>query len=162
MKSGWIGIVAIVAFGSTSASATMFRNGCQTMQRLAQQHSNDMARRDHLDHAGLRAEQEEALERRMLLTATIVRRGQSPSGHARHVTPQICAYRAARGLLRRYRDPAAVFGRWKLGSRNGKVPLPITNSSSLPSASLPTAPCRVSCARCFTSKCMVRCSNGGE
>lgn len=52
MKSVWIGIVAIVAFASTSASAHMLKTGCQAMRRLAQEHSNDMARRDHLDHAG--------------------------------------------------------------------------------------------------------------
>lgn len=31
---------------------TTAKTSCQTMQRLAQEHSHDMARRDHLDHDG--------------------------------------------------------------------------------------------------------------
>jgi uncharacterized protein YkwD len=49
MKSGLIGMAAIFAIGLTPAHA---KSSCQMMQRLAQEHSNDMARRDHLDHAG--------------------------------------------------------------------------------------------------------------
>jgi uncharacterized protein YkwD len=52
MKSFWISVLLILSFGLTPANAKFLKAGCQTMQRLAQEHSNDMARRDHLDHAG--------------------------------------------------------------------------------------------------------------
>ena len=52
MKSGWIGMAAILIYGLTPANAKLLKTDCQTMQRLAQEHSNDMARRDRLDHAG--------------------------------------------------------------------------------------------------------------
>lgn len=47
MKSFWIGLALILPFGIVPANAS-----CQTMQQLAQEHSNDMARRGHLDHRG--------------------------------------------------------------------------------------------------------------
>jgi uncharacterized protein YkwD len=52
MKSGWMVVVAIVIYGLTPANGKPLKTGCQTMQRLAQEHANDMARRDRLDHAG--------------------------------------------------------------------------------------------------------------
>jgi uncharacterized protein YkwD len=52
MKSLWVGIAAILAFGLTPADAKILKTSCWTMQLLAQEHSSDMARRDHLDHAG--------------------------------------------------------------------------------------------------------------
>jgi uncharacterized protein YkwD len=36
----------------TSAHAELLLDGCSQMQALAQEHANDMARRDRLDHAG--------------------------------------------------------------------------------------------------------------
>jgi uncharacterized protein YkwD len=51
MKSGWI-VVAVLVFGLTPANAKILKSSCHTMQQLAQEHSNDMARRNHLDHAG--------------------------------------------------------------------------------------------------------------
>ena len=47
MKSFWIGLALILPFGFEPANAS-----CRAMQQLAQEHSNDMARRDHLDHRG--------------------------------------------------------------------------------------------------------------
>jgi uncharacterized protein YkwD len=49
MKSYWMGVAAILVCGLMPANA---KSDCQTMQRLAQEHANDMARRDRLDHAG--------------------------------------------------------------------------------------------------------------
>jgi uncharacterized protein YkwD len=49
MKSGLMVVAAILLCGLTPANA---KTDCQTMQRLAQEHANDMARRDRLDHAG--------------------------------------------------------------------------------------------------------------
>jgi uncharacterized protein YkwD len=47
MKSFLIGVALTLLFGIESANAS-----CQTMRRLAQEHSIDMAHRDHLDHRG--------------------------------------------------------------------------------------------------------------
>jgi len=52
MKSLWLAMAAIVAFASTPADARTLKTSCWTMQLLAQEHANDMARRDRLDHAG--------------------------------------------------------------------------------------------------------------
>ena len=49
MKSRWIGVAAIWLSVLTPVTA---KADCQTMQQLAQEHANDMARRDRLDHAG--------------------------------------------------------------------------------------------------------------
>jgi uncharacterized protein YkwD len=49
MKFLWMGVAAILICGLTQANA---KSDCQTIQRLAQEHANDMARRDSLDHAG--------------------------------------------------------------------------------------------------------------
>ena len=49
MKSGLMVVAAILLCGLTPENA---KADCQTMQRLAQEHANDMARRDRLDHAG--------------------------------------------------------------------------------------------------------------
>lgn len=47
MKSFLIGVALTLLFGIELANAS-----CQTMRRLAQEHSIDMAHRDHLDHRG--------------------------------------------------------------------------------------------------------------
>ena len=52
MKHRRIGVAAILLHGLTPAHASSLKTDCAIMQRLAQEHSNDMARRDHLDHAG--------------------------------------------------------------------------------------------------------------
>jgi uncharacterized protein YkwD len=52
MKYFWIGVPLILTFGFTPANAKIQKTSCQTVQRLAQEHSNDMARRDRMDHAG--------------------------------------------------------------------------------------------------------------
>ncbi len=49
MKCALIGVAIVLIYGFTPAQA---KADCATMQQLAQEHSNDMARRDHLDHAG--------------------------------------------------------------------------------------------------------------
>jgi uncharacterized protein YkwD len=49
VKSAWMGLAAILFCGLAPAGA---KSDCQTIQRLAQEHANDMARRDSLDHAG--------------------------------------------------------------------------------------------------------------
>lgn len=56
MKSFWIG-VALLAFGFAAVGCTgqVLNTNCPAMQQLAQEHANDMARRDHLDHAGFRS-----------------------------------------------------------------------------------------------------------
>jgi uncharacterized protein YkwD len=51
MKAGWL-VFAVLVFGLTPANAKTLKASCRTMQQLAQEHSNDMAHRDHLDHAG--------------------------------------------------------------------------------------------------------------
>lgn len=43
------GAASLLFLGLTAVNAEA---ACQAMQRLAQQHSNDMARRGHLDYAG--------------------------------------------------------------------------------------------------------------
>jgi len=45
LKPAIIAIVLLLAIGEARAS-------CATMQKLAQEHSNDMARRGAMDHAG--------------------------------------------------------------------------------------------------------------
>ena len=51
MKSRLIMCAALLLAVSTSADAKGKTN-CALMQQLAQQHSNDMARRESMDHAG--------------------------------------------------------------------------------------------------------------
>jgi uncharacterized protein YkwD len=51
MKLLWIFCAAMLIPMTTPAEAKPKTN-CRLMQQLAQQHSNDMARRDTLDHAG--------------------------------------------------------------------------------------------------------------
>ena len=51
MKLPWILCAAMLLPLTTPADAKAKAN-CRLMQRLAQQHSTDMARRDTLDHAG--------------------------------------------------------------------------------------------------------------
>ena len=51
MKTVWLPCAAILLAATTPSSAEGESN-CGLMQRLAQQHSNDMARRNSLDHAG--------------------------------------------------------------------------------------------------------------
>lgn len=51
MKLLWIFCAAMLLPLTTPADAKSKTN-CRLMQRLAQEHSNDMARRDTLDHAG--------------------------------------------------------------------------------------------------------------
>jgi hypothetical protein len=49
MKLRWIVCASMVLAATTHAQAA---SDCALMQRLAQQHSNDMARRDAMDHSG--------------------------------------------------------------------------------------------------------------
>jgi uncharacterized protein YkwD len=51
MKLLWIFCAAMLVSTATAAQAKTKTN-CRLMQQLAQQHSNDMARRESLDHAG--------------------------------------------------------------------------------------------------------------
>ena len=52
MKPCLIATTALLVFASMPAEAKVLKTSCQTMQRLAKEHSLDMARRDSLDHAG--------------------------------------------------------------------------------------------------------------
>jgi len=53
MKFRLMGVAtAMLIYGLSPANAKLLKTSCQTMQRLAQEHANDMARRDRLDHAG--------------------------------------------------------------------------------------------------------------
>jgi uncharacterized protein YkwD len=52
MKPVWIVFTAILAMVSNPAESKPRTTACQLMQRLVQEHANDMARREHLDHAG--------------------------------------------------------------------------------------------------------------
>ncbi|MBX9841216.1 MAG: CAP domain-containing protein [Xanthobacteraceae bacterium] len=52
MKPVWIVSAAMLVMASSSVNAKSRAASCQLMQRLAQQHANDMARRESLDHAG--------------------------------------------------------------------------------------------------------------
>ena len=52
MKLRLIATTALLVFASTPVEAKVLKTSCQTMQRLAKEHSLDMARRDSLDHAG--------------------------------------------------------------------------------------------------------------
>jgi uncharacterized protein YkwD len=51
VKLHWI-FCAAMLLPMTSPADAKEKANCRLMQRLAQQHSNDMARRDALDHAG--------------------------------------------------------------------------------------------------------------
>jgi len=51
MKSVWIVSAAMLVAASTPAVAKP-KGSCGLMQQLAQQHANDMARRQSLDHSG--------------------------------------------------------------------------------------------------------------
>jgi uncharacterized protein YkwD len=51
MKPRWVlGFAALLVVGTPDGAES--KTNCALMQRLAQQHSNDMARRERLDHAG--------------------------------------------------------------------------------------------------------------
>ena len=51
MKLPWI-LCAAVLLSTAAPGYAEAKSGCRLMQQLAQQHSNDMARRNRLDHAG--------------------------------------------------------------------------------------------------------------
>jgi hypothetical protein len=51
MKSVWILCAAMLVIVSVPTDATA-KSDCALMQRLAQEHSNDMARRESMDHSG--------------------------------------------------------------------------------------------------------------
>jgi uncharacterized protein YkwD len=51
MTAAWIASAAIVVVALTPVKAEPLLGGCGHMQALAQEHANDMARRDRLDHA---------------------------------------------------------------------------------------------------------------
>ena len=51
MQTIWIPC-AVMVLAATTPSSAEGESNCGMMQRLAQQHSNDMARRNSLDHAG--------------------------------------------------------------------------------------------------------------
>ena len=51
MKAPWfLGAAMLLSIAATEYAQA--KSKCQLMQQLAQQHSNDMARRDRMDHAG--------------------------------------------------------------------------------------------------------------
>ncbi len=52
MKAVWIASAALMVAALAPAKAEPANAGCGLMQQLAQEHANDMARRDRLDHAG--------------------------------------------------------------------------------------------------------------
>lgn len=52
MKRIAMAVLAIAVGALSPANGKASKSGCQALHRLAQAHSNDMARRDHLDHAG--------------------------------------------------------------------------------------------------------------
>lgn len=52
MKAPWMMSAALLVAALTPAKAEPLTAGCGHMQSLAQEHANDMARRDRLDHAG--------------------------------------------------------------------------------------------------------------
>jgi uncharacterized protein YkwD len=54
MKAAWIASIPILAIAFTTANAEPLLGGCGHLQALAQEHANDMARRDRLDHAGFK------------------------------------------------------------------------------------------------------------
>jgi hypothetical protein len=51
MKSTWLCCAAVLLAFSVPAAANA-KSDCALMQRLAQEHSNDMARRESMDHSG--------------------------------------------------------------------------------------------------------------
>ena len=52
MIAAWITSAAILVVAFTPAKAEPKPASCGLMQKLAQEHANDMARRESLDHAG--------------------------------------------------------------------------------------------------------------
>jgi uncharacterized protein YkwD len=54
MKAAFLASAAILVIASTPSNAEPLLGGCGAMQTLAQEHANDMARRDRLDHAGFK------------------------------------------------------------------------------------------------------------
>ena len=54
MKAAALASAAILAIAFTPAIAEPMLGGCGHLQALAQEHANDMARRDRLDHAGFK------------------------------------------------------------------------------------------------------------
>ena len=51
MKAAWIfSVVTLLALSATAQAAA--RSDCGLMQRLAQEHASDMARRESMDHSG--------------------------------------------------------------------------------------------------------------
>ena len=54
MKAASFAAAAILVLALTPAKAEPLLAGCGPMQALAQEHANDMARRDRLDHSGFK------------------------------------------------------------------------------------------------------------
>lgn len=51
MKLPWV-LCAVVVLSTAAPGHAKAKTNCQLMQQLAQQHSDDMARRNRLDHSG--------------------------------------------------------------------------------------------------------------
>jgi uncharacterized protein YkwD len=56
------------------ANAKVLKTDCRTIQRLAQEHADDMARRDRLDHAGFATRAKKGARPKMSFTGIQVRR----------------------------------------------------------------------------------------
>ena len=54
MRAPFLASAAILVIALTPSKAEPLTGGCGAMQTLAQEHANDMARRDRLDHAGFK------------------------------------------------------------------------------------------------------------
>ena len=111
MKRHWILCAALLPTWPASVDAKS-KSNCALMQRLAQQHSNDMARREsswiiRAFTAGRRA----APRRRTLPWGARPAPERWPSGAARPDMPQTCGCRGVRPWRLPYRDPAGGTGR---------------------------------------------------
>jgi uncharacterized protein YkwD len=86
MKMLWILCAAMLLIVTAPADAKG-RSNCGLMQRLAQQHSNDMARRDSLDHSGfysraMRGARAENVAMGSTTKAEAIAQWRASSGHA--------------------------------------------------------------------------------
>ena len=99
-------VLAALLFATIEAQAS-----CTTMQKLAQEHSSDMARRGSMDHAGFMDRARRGARAENVAAGVKTRSAAIALCGHRPATLPICAFRDAKPWRMRW-DTAFTIGRW--------------------------------------------------
>ena len=102
--------VAALLLGLTAAQA---QGDCALMQKLAQEHSNSMAQRNIMDHAGFEERARKGAKAENVAYGAATKAGAMAMGWPRPHTLQTCCFQVAAGWLQQFRAPEFVIGPWR-------------------------------------------------